>query len=277
MTSNYVQQIEAWRTEVEEQLRAPGPWGWLAVVGMHPLKIGKNAIGSAPQCDILLPAGSAPEWLGTIEFDGQVCKLRVNVRENVMVDGVEVRVAALRHDYHPDGMSVVRVRNISFGIIQGAAEPHKVCVWDADNPLRFDSLGRVWFPVDSAWRTTGQFIPNRSAFALLEREPPSRLREFMHLGNVHFEFRQQRYVFAAMRSELGYKTLKLLVRDFTNKHTTFERGRILYATKVEEGLVELDFNRLLHPPGVFCRYVEAPVPPITNVLMMKVEAGERLP
>ncbi|PJF26961.1 MAG: hypothetical protein CUN53_05860, partial [Phototrophicales bacterium] len=118
---DYIAEVEAWRVDMDRQMRAPAPWGWLAIVGMYPLDVGINTIGSAPDCAVLLPEGAAPEHLGYLDFDGQHGTLHVTADEVVTVDGIETRSAALRNHYEPGGMSVVRVREISFGVMQWAS------------------------------------------------------------------------------------------------------------------------------------------------------------
>lgn len=46
-TMNYQTEVEAWQQDMDAQMRLPGPGGWLAIVGMYPLKRGVNTIGSA--------------------------------------------------------------------------------------------------------------------------------------------------------------------------------------------------------------------------------------
>jgi hypothetical protein len=275
--SSYTQAIEEWRREMDAQLRAPGPWGWLAIVGMYPLKTGKNTIGSSPRCDVRLPEGKAPEQLGTLAFDGQHGKLKITAKEPVTVDGVEVRSAALRNHYEPGGMSVVKVRNLSFGIMRSASDPYNIRVWDADSPKRLNFPGRAWYPINPTWRVEGEFMPHPVAYPLALQPDSAHLPELMHIGNVHFAFRDVKYQFAAMRSELGRKYLWLQLRDFTNKATTYAGGRYLQAPLLPENRVDVDFNRLYHPPAAFSEFVTSPVPPAFNRFLLPVEAGERYP
>ena len=115
---NYISDIEAWRDDMDKQMRAAGPWGWLAIVGMHPLKEGINTVGSARNSDILLPEGAGPEQLGLIDFQGQHGILTVTTSEKVTVDGLELQEAKLRNHYEAGGMSLVKVRDLSFGVMQ---------------------------------------------------------------------------------------------------------------------------------------------------------------
>src|SRR4051794_7152614 len=67
---DYIAHIEAWRQDMDAQMRAPGPGGWLAIVGMYPLEEGENTVGSAPDSDVLLPTAT-PDRLGIVDFHDQ--------------------------------------------------------------------------------------------------------------------------------------------------------------------------------------------------------------
>ncbi|HRC77576.1 MAG TPA: hypothetical protein PLO33_17970, partial [Kouleothrix sp.] len=73
-TAEYAAQIERWRRQMDEKLRAPD--GWLTLIGLFWLAPGPNAIGADPASAIVLPAGKAPERAGQIDFDGLVATLR---------------------------------------------------------------------------------------------------------------------------------------------------------------------------------------------------------
>src|SRR5262245_14215751 len=65
----YQAEVQAWRQQREERLKADG--GWLSVAGLFWLKPGENAFGSDPSLAVALPAG--PARAGTFVLaDGQV-------------------------------------------------------------------------------------------------------------------------------------------------------------------------------------------------------------
>jgi uncharacterized protein (DUF1684 family) len=275
---DYSAEVEAWRADMDRQMRAPDPWGWLAIVGMVPLDQGINTIGSAPDCAVLLPEGAAPEHLGYLDFDGQHGTLHVTTDEIVTVDGVETRSAALRNHYEPGGMSVVRVREISFGVMQWASDPYNIRVWDANSPKRLQFPGRAWFPVDPAWRVSGVFTPYPGAQSLTVEHTGGLTQELKHIGAVEFELMGSAFRFEAMASEKGSDYVWLLMRDGTNGKTTYGAGRFMMAALgADRRTVDLDFNKFYQPPCAFCDYTTCPMPPRGNVIPFPVEAGERYP
>jgi uncharacterized protein (DUF1684 family) len=277
VSDTYIQQIEAWRTSMEAQMRAPGPWGWIAIVGMYPLRVGTNTIGSAADCDVLLPAGAAPEHLGTLEFDGQHGVLHITTDEVVTVDGAAARQAALRNHYEPGGMSVVRVREISFGVMQWASDPYNIRVWDANATKRLSFPGRAWYPIDPAWRVMGTFTRFADSQAITVEHTGGLTQELKHIGQVAFTLQGQAFRFEAMASELGPDYVWLLARDTTNGSSTYGGGRFLHMPLLAPDEVDVDFNRIYQPPCAFCEYTTCPMPPRANRFPFLVEAGERYP
>ncbi|MBZ0285972.1 MAG: DUF1684 domain-containing protein, partial [Anaerolineae bacterium] len=273
----YKVEIEIWRQNMDAQMRAPGPWGWLAIVGMYPLNPGENTVGSAPDSDVLLPPGAAPERLGVVDFDGAHGMLHVTTDELVFVDGVETRQAALRNHYEPGGMSVVRVREVSFGVMQWASDPYNIRVWDANSPKRLNFGGRVWFPVDAAYRVPGKLTRYPQTQDMTVDHTGGQTQELKNIGFVEFEWMGNAYRIEAAASELGTGYVWLLVRDTTNDKTTYGGGRFLQAPLLADGRVDVDFNRIYQPPCAFCDYTTCPMPPRGNVLPFALEAGERYP
>ncbi len=143
--AGYIAEVEAWRRDMEQQMRSPGPGGWLAIVGMYPLQTGLNTIGSAPGSDVLLPAGAAPERFGMIDFDGIHGKLEVTTDEPVTVGDVQVfpgqPALPLRNYYEPGGLfrrlreSFLKIAAIS-GILNISLNPLiRVFTELAEDPL----------------------------------------------------------------------------------------------------------------------------------------------
>ena len=59
-TQDYAAEIEAWRIDREERLKADD--GWLTLTGLFFLNEGDNSFGSSPQNDIVLRKGPAHQW-----------------------------------------------------------------------------------------------------------------------------------------------------------------------------------------------------------------------
>src|SRR5574340_859137 len=92
--STYVKQIQDWRTERVEHLRAPH--GWLSLVGLDWLKDGKNTLGSAKGNDIVL--AKAPAHLGTITLDHGKATIALDAKSAATIDGKSAATAELLDD-----------------------------------------------------------------------------------------------------------------------------------------------------------------------------------
>ncbi len=274
--SDYTAQIETWRQEMDVQMQAPGPGGWLAIVGMYPLKEGINTLGSAPDSDVILPTHT-PKRLGTIDFHEQHGTLTVTTDDPVLVDGIETKQAKLRNHYEPGGMSVVQVQQVSFGIMQWASDPYNIRVWDANSPKRLHFTGRVWFPIDPSYRVQGRFKPYPNHKQMTVDHTGGQTQELINIGQVEFELQGQSFCFEAAASEKGSDYVWLLMRDATSGKSTYGAGRFMMAPFVGDNIIELDFNKFYHPPCAFCDFTTCPMPPRSNVFPFAIEAGERYP
>lgn len=274
---DYISNIETWRQDMDTQMRAPKPGGWLAIVGMYPLKQGVNTVGSALDSDVLLPIQAAPEHLGTIDFQDEHGTLTVTTDELVTVNGLETKQTTLRNHYESDGMSVVKVRDIRFGIMQWASDPYNVRVWDANSPKRLNFTGRTWFPIDTKFRVQGTFTPYEKERDLTVDHTGGETQILSNIGLVDFELFGQSFRFEAAASEKGPDYVWLLMRDATSGKSTYGAGRFMMAELFDDGTVDLDFNKFYQPPCAFCDYTTCPMPPRGNVLPLAIEAGECFP
>ncbi len=275
--ADYVAEVEAWRHDMDEQLRAPGPGGWLAIVGMYPLNEGENTIGCAVGSDVLLPVGSAPEHVGIVDFHGEHGTLHVTTDEIVTVDDVPVHTAKLRNYYEPGGMSVIRIRDVRFGVMQWASDPYNIRVWDANSPKRLNFTGRVWYPIDTKYRVTGRFSPYGDIKNMRVEHTGGETQILKNIGFVEFEMFGQSFHFEAAASEKGSDYVWLLMRDGTTGKSTYGAGRFMMAPLSADNSVDLDFNKFYHPPCAFCEFTTCPMPPRGNVLPFPIEAGEHFP
>jgi uncharacterized protein (DUF1684 family) len=67
----------------------------------------------------------------------------------------------------------------------------------------------------------------------------------------------------------------VIFRDLTSGVKTYGACRFLVAKMLDNGKVDLNFNRAYNPPCAYTPYATCPFPPAGNVLPVKVEAGEK--
>ena len=259
-------EVEAWREGRYAALRRE--IGWLTLAGLGWLRAGANRVGTAADCDVILPSG--PGLAGTV---------------SVAPDAV-VAEGAFRHD----GAPIDRLRLVSdqegeptmlelgalrLCLIERGGRP-ALRTWDLDAPARRDFDGIDHWPVDPAWRLEGRFEPT----------PDRTLRVPDVLGIDEEETSPGDAVFSVDGSEHRLQALPggetgelwLVFGDATNGDETYTGGRFLYTEPPDgEGRLTIDFNRAYNPPCVFSPYATCPVPWTANRLPVRIEAGERVP
>ena len=267
-TLTYAQEIEEWRAEAETSLRADD--GWLTLAGLFWLHKGANTVGSDAASDVVLPA-PAPAQLGELHFDGSGVTFTAAPGVDVQVNDSHVTQAGLRSDDAgtPD---IVRWEAISFLIIK-RGERIGVRVRDNNSAERRDFAGRVWFPVDEAYRFEARFVAY---------DPPKTLAITNILGDTsataspgYIAFVHEGQTFQLDVTSSGAHGLGITFRDATSGSETYGAARFLTTPAPENGYVVLDFNRAVNPPCAFTTFATCPLPPRQNHLSFAVRAGER--
>jgi uncharacterized protein (DUF1684 family) len=265
--SNYRAQIEKWRQQHEENLKAED--GWLTVSGLFWLKDGENTMGTGRENSFVLRPGSAPEKVGTFEFHGGKTVFHTAPGVEVTVNGKPAATATLTADSagSPD---VLRIGNLSVFVIQRGSR-FGVRLKDKDSEARQKFAGTRWFPIAEDYRVTAKFVPYT---------PPKKIAVPNILGDVDQED-SPGYVEFTLKGEqfrldpvTEGDVLFFIFRDQTAGKETYPSGRFLYANLPQNGEVILDFNKAVNPPCAFTPYATCPLPPAQNHLPVRIEAGE---
>ena len=152
----YVAEVEAWRAERLARLTAED--GWLTLIGLHWLEPGPNAMGSAADCAVPLPADAAPEAVGTLTLrdDGTVW-LEPADGAGLTVNDEPATARELATDAagKPDRLAVGRLH---FYLI-ARGERIGVRVKDPEAGTRAHFAGIESYPVDPSWRVAARFEP----------------------------------------------------------------------------------------------------------------------
>ncbi|MGA2985825.1 MAG: DUF1684 domain-containing protein [Terriglobia bacterium] len=265
--ASYRAQIEKWRQQREESLKAEG--GWLTVAGLFWLKEGASTLGTGRENNFVLPPGSAPENVGTFDFHGGKTAFQAAPGVAVTVNGKPVAAASLSDDSagSPD---VLRVGNLSLFVIQRGSR-FGVRLKDKDSEARRKFAGTHWFPVAEEYRVTAKFVPYT---------PPKTIAVPNILGDVEQEDSPGYAEFTLKGRQLRLDpvsegdVLFFIFKDLTAGKETYPPGRFLYADLPKNGEVILDFNQAVNPPCAFTPYATCPLPPAQNYLPVRIEAGE---
>lgn len=269
VNANYESELQTWRADQETKLKSES--SWLAVVGLHWLKNGKNTIGSSKTASVRLPA-SAPGSLGVLSLDKRSVKIEFKNVDGVLVDD---KPAALKTVYElrtdkAESPTFVKVNTITFFVID-RKNGVGVRVKDSNSQARKEFKGRHWFKPDT------KFVVKARWTALNE---PKKISVPDIIGNVNDE---ESPGFAEF--ELDGKTISLfpiregenlffVFKDLTSEKETYGAARFLYSELPLDGIVVLDFNKAVNPPCAFTRYATCPLPPKENIIPVAIRAGE---
>jgi uncharacterized protein len=266
----YSAEIAARRQSMDDSLRRED--GWLALAGLYWLHEGENTLGSAPTSEVLLP--NAPEQVGVIDFaDGQAT-LRVTCSEPVLVDDEPVTTAILRDDHHEKGVSVIKVRALTFFVIK-RADQYGIRIINPESEARKTFTGRKWYPIDPGYHVQGKFMPHETSRTITVINTVGLTESLANLGTVTFELYGQTLTMQAFESSPG--KVWFIFKDATSGSTTYGAARYLHSPVSEDGVVDLDFNMAYNPPCAFTPFATCPMPPKENILKVRIEAGELKP
>jgi uncharacterized protein (DUF1684 family) len=267
----HAEEIKKWQAERLASLTRED--GWLTLIGLFWLKDGENRFGSDPSNDIILPAGKASAFAGSIKLEGNRAKLTVGPGVEITSDGKPVTALDLQSDAD-SSPTILQLGSLTFHTIR-RGDKTALRVRDKENPARTNFKGLEYFPIDGKWRVIAQ----------LERYDPPKLIPIMNVlgmqsseaspGALVFEVDGQKYRLDPI-VEKGTTELFIIFADQTKGKETYGAGRYVYAHPPDaSGKVVVDFNRAYSPPCAFTNFATCPLPPEQNRLPVRIEAGEK--
>lgn len=264
-----------WREARLARLQAPD--GWLSLVGLHWLKRGNSYVGSGATKGVRLAVG--PEELGllSVERDGTV-RFRATA-PGVTIDGKPATSASvvLRSDADEGGATVVGFNqgDASFILLKRGPN-YALRVRDALAPTRTNFPGLDYFEIDPAFRFDARFEPHPEGSTIGIVNVLGIEEQMANPGAVVFEKEGREFRLEAV--DEGDGRLFLIFADRTSGHETYAAARFLYADPPgASGRTVVDFNRAYNPPCAFTDYSTCPLPPPSNRLDLRIEAGEKKP
>lgn len=266
---NYSGQIQSFRQEMEDKLRAPD--GWLTLVGLHWLEEGANYLGTDPSNDIVLPGGTAPEHVGVLERHGEEVVVKVDSRVQVSINGSQVQESSLKPD--TSGMpTVISVGDLTFFvIIRGSRVGIRVKQEDHPNLLNF--TGRDWFQPSKVFRVPAEVIPYNPPKPAQIENVLGDIEDSSFEARLEFKIRKNGFNLDAFRLNDG--RFQILFKDDSSGVSSYPAGRYVVTDKESEGQVMIDFNKAYNPPCAFTNFATCPLPPPQNKISLSIQAGEK--
>jgi uncharacterized protein (DUF1684 family) len=240
------------------------------LTGLFWLKEGSNSIGSARSANIELPAGSAPEKVGSIVLNKDRVTLAVSDGVDVTVNGKLVHSNfELIADAGPKP-TVAHIGTLSISLIK-RDERYAVRVKDSNSAARREFRGLEWFKPKQDYRVTATLVPFDKPKEVAIPNVLGDSYKMMSPGILHFTLLGKELTLQPVFED---EKLFIIFRDETTGKSTYGAGRFLYADAPVNGKVILDFNKAYNPPCAFTAYATCPLPPRQNRLQVSVEAGE---
>lgn len=266
----YRQNITEWRETVDQNIRREN--GWLSLIGLFWLKLGKNQIGSDAKNEIQLPE-RLPASLGYFEYNGKSVSLQISVGQKVLVNEKLTDFSILQPDIS-ENPSFIKIEELQLVIIQ-RGNKMGVRMWDNKSEKRASFPARTWYDINEDYRIPAIYTaydrPKMAYFPDITGEKS----EFPVEGYMTFEFNKKSYKVDINKED--ETTFFLRFWDLTSEDETYPTGRYLVADIEKDGSIFLDFNKAYCPPCAFTDFATCVFAPEQNRLDFKVMAGETYP
>ena len=256
-----------WRTKHEADYRRE----WVTIAGLHVLKPGVNAAGSAKGNDIVLPP-STPPRIGRFVLQGDKVRFEPAPGSGVLLDDrpvtepIELQDDSVRDE---DELVIGEVRLV----VHVTGDQRAIRVRDPNGPLARDFRGFTWFPIDPEYRVVGRLIrdPQPQVFKVLNTYGD--VDDYDSEGVVEFRISGQTLRLRPFTTRP--KRFYFVFRDASSGQETYETARFLYSDLQDDGTTVLDFNVAYNPPCAFNPFTTCPIPLRENRLPVKILAGEK--
>ena len=260
----------AWQKQRIENLTAEK--GWLTLIGLHWLEVGKFTLGSGADQQIRLSAG--PEKLGIIERKASG-ELIFTANAPVLINGVTAKAeVVLSTDKDGAKPTEVSIGTLSFLAIDRGGKIG-LRVKDSEAKTRTAFMGLDYFAYQPALKIIARY----------EAYPKPRMLEVATIiGTVEPTPNPGRAKFSVAGKNYSFELLEgsdaahyfTIFGDQTNGKETYGMARFLVgAVDAKNKTVTLDFNTAYNPPCAFTEYATCPMPPAGNRIAAKVTAGEK--
>ena len=268
--TDYVKEIEKWRSEREANLKKET--GWLTVAGLSWLKEGKNTVGAGESFHVRLTDNFKQGKFGEIEFKNGAATLLVEKGVEAQADGKNISGPVDLVSDEKNKPTEIRTGSQMFYLIR-REERFGIRLKDSNSEARRNFKGLHWFPVDENYKVTARLEPFPEAKEIAVPNVLGGNFKMKSPGILKFTLKGKECALQPMFEDDG--TLFIIFGDGSNKDATYRSGRFLYAEKPVNGEVTLDFNKAENPPCAFTPYATCPLPPPGNKLDIEVNAWEK--
>jgi len=249
-------EVQAWHDRRIANLKRDH--GWLTLIALDWMQEGPNEIPS----------------IGIVTLKGGSITVKLAPGVQADIGGKPFTSGSIRTDADEGGPDKIVVGSRAFVVIK-RADRHAVRMWDSNHEARKRFRGIERYPVSGTWRIEARWRPY---------DPPKRINvpsvipdyveDYPVPGVAVFSMQGKEYRLEPVL-EPGETDLFFIFADKTNGKETYGGGRFLYAKPASNGVVVLDFNKSYNPPCAFTEFATCPLPPASNRLNIRIDAGEK--
>lgn len=244
---------------------------YLKLVGLHPLVQGTNLFGSSEANNIQLSSKGLPETIGAVELQGTTAEFTASDSLTIQLTANDSSISIWEDVFteSSENGAMLKYNQVEWQVIKRLDEYFlRVKDQQAESAKKFK--GFEAYPLQSKYLVEADYSPYDDTKTEEVNTQLGTNQEMDFLGVLSFVLDESSYELTVGTG--GF----LIVGDLTNDETTYGGGRYVYVELPETtGKVMIDFNRLYNPPCVYSKYTTCPLPPVQNVMPIKIEAGEK--
>jgi uncharacterized protein (DUF1684 family) len=261
-----------WREERDKSMRSPT--SWLTIAGLYWLDEGENSFGTDKTNTLVLPSRSAPDFCGTFILEEDKVRIVTAKGAGIKIENEEIKEKILTGDNQgkPD---ILELNDLRMWVIK-RGDRFAIRMRDFNAPAFKKYEGLDFFPPNETFRINGNFVPYDKEKIIEVTTVAGTTAEMVSPGYILFTMDGKKHRLEAFKADETNTTLFIIFKDLTNGKETYEKGRFMIANVLDNGKVNLNFNRAYNPPCNYTPYATCPVPPPeANWLKVRIEAGEK--
>lgn len=272
--ADYAAQIQTWREQREERLRAPD--GWLSLVALDWLEEGDNRIGSDPEAAVYLEAPGVAQHLGMITVNQGQATLTPEAGADIKLGGEQIaEPTILLSDGDEGGPDVLNIGRLTAYVIK-RGDRLAVRVKDPEASTRINFAGIENFPLNPEFKVEARLEPFSEPRDVTIPTATGTESHSLCPGLLHFTIDGRDLTLQPWINTPEDRGLFIVFTDGTSGRSTYGAGRFLSAELREDNTATLDFNKATTPPCGFTPFATCPLAPPENSLPIDIDAGEQL-
>ncbi len=261
-----------WRQEREWDITSST--SWLTIAGLFWLEEGDNTFGTSSGNDFILPEGSAPPVAGRFVLHEGAIRVIPARGVTITLGGRVIADAVLASD-DAGRPGVIALNDLRMWVIT-RGDRYAIRLRDFNSPRFKNFKGLKFYPVKEEYRIRGAYNQFSSPRGVMVPTMAGTEAAMVSPGYVTFRLGEETVRLDAFEAGLDSTKLFIIFKDGTSGSETYGACRFMVADIIDDGSVDLNFNRAYNPPCAYTPYATCPLPPRRNELSVRIEAGEKM-